>query len=279
MTESGDDRESTLQRRVKERLALLKRSARDVSLSAGLSADAIRTILSGRSRSPRGESLAALARELQCEVSYLIGTSDRPWSEDSLRRDEYGVLSGIGRLELQFNLGLDWLESVDYVEQFGTKVALTDVYTLPDLYTGYQALELVTDDHFNLIVPKGSFVHTLHSLGHGIALEDRDLVVVQRQRLGEGDESRTQRSLRRVRKLPDSSIWLETASTNPDLQDIILYAPEKPGAGSWMDRSIPEMVDIWAIVLRHITRVSGPDLVRMIVDVPGEEKITDFVDE
>lgn len=64
---------SLLPDRIKERLAATGKTARGASLEAGLSPEAVRTMLDGRSKSPRAENLAALAEVLDCDLAYLAG--------------------------------------------------------------------------------------------------------------------------------------------------------------------------------------------------------------
>jgi transcriptional regulator with XRE-family HTH domain len=75
-TGRSDATEGLLQRRLRERLMALRRTPRSVSIDAGLSPDALRMILSGRSQNPRSDTLAALAEVLDCDVRYLMGATD-----------------------------------------------------------------------------------------------------------------------------------------------------------------------------------------------------------
>lgn len=72
--ETGD----ILRNRVRKRLDALGISARRASLSAGLSPDALRLILSTRSDSPRVGSVVKLAKALHTTVGYLVGERDSP---------------------------------------------------------------------------------------------------------------------------------------------------------------------------------------------------------
>jgi phage repressor protein C with HTH and peptisase S24 domain len=58
--------------RIKARLDALGKSARGASLEAGLGASTIRNVLEGRSQSPRGVTLAALARVLETSESWIL---------------------------------------------------------------------------------------------------------------------------------------------------------------------------------------------------------------
>ncbi|WP_421858158.1 helix-turn-helix domain-containing protein [Oceanicaulis sp.] len=67
---------STLITRIEERIQSLKISATEASLSAGLNPNAIGDILRGKTKSPRAQSLYAIATTLQCDTDYLLGKSD-----------------------------------------------------------------------------------------------------------------------------------------------------------------------------------------------------------
>lgn len=67
-----------LKARISERLSATNQTARGASLKAGLGADAIRIILTGRSISPRAENLSALAGALNCDIRYLLGEVEEP---------------------------------------------------------------------------------------------------------------------------------------------------------------------------------------------------------
>lgn len=277
--------ETLLQRRIRERLELLRRSPRDVSLKAGLGPDAIRTILSGRSRSPRGETLQALAEELQCEVGYLLGEVDKPWSSDDLHRDSLGRAIGIARLKVAFRLSLNWVTSplVDDLddENSGDLGPPSDIFSLPEYLPGYQQLEIIEDDHAILALRRGSFVHSLTKIGGDLPLRDRDLVILQRQRLSaDGSSPVLQRTLRVARIRDGGSVLLETPTNIPDLQDEVTLdlGRAERAEGTYIAEIDPknalqshEALTIEGIALRGITAFAGPSIAR---PPSREEKIT-----
>jgi hypothetical protein len=63
---------SELAKRVQARLQALNKTARGASLEAGLGPDAIRLILSGRSKSPQAKNLAAIAAVLEASTQWLL---------------------------------------------------------------------------------------------------------------------------------------------------------------------------------------------------------------
>jgi transcriptional regulator with XRE-family HTH domain len=66
-----------IKERIQERLDALGLKAQAASLKAGLSGDAIRNILRGGSRSPRGITLSRIAAVLECQPGYLTGETDQ----------------------------------------------------------------------------------------------------------------------------------------------------------------------------------------------------------
>lgn len=72
----ADDRgthQTALQQRIRERLSALHLSANGASERAGLSRDAVRMILDGRSQSPRYDTMKRLAEVLECTPEWLAG--------------------------------------------------------------------------------------------------------------------------------------------------------------------------------------------------------------
>jgi len=78
MTEVTQDRSAVLRERLRSRIEALGRNPRAVSLEAGLSPDALRMILNGRSKAPKADTLAAVAKVLDCDLDYLLGTTNNP---------------------------------------------------------------------------------------------------------------------------------------------------------------------------------------------------------
>lgn len=65
-----------LARRIKERLAQLGLNPRSAAFKGGLKEDAIRNVLRGRSISPRGKTLCAIAEALNWSIEELLGQSN-----------------------------------------------------------------------------------------------------------------------------------------------------------------------------------------------------------
>jgi hypothetical protein len=79
----------TLAERISERLVALDKNPSSAALEAGLGRSAVRDILAGKARKPQAETIAALARVLQCSVAYLLGETDDPTSHTSDRFSDY----------------------------------------------------------------------------------------------------------------------------------------------------------------------------------------------
>lgn len=74
---SAPQSDSILAQRVRERMAAIGTNPHRLSKAIG-ARDTVRMILSGRSAHPRYDTLLGLARELDCDVSYLLGLVDEP---------------------------------------------------------------------------------------------------------------------------------------------------------------------------------------------------------
>ena len=273
-----------LQDRVAARLAELRRSPRDVSLKAGLGPDAIRTILKGRSRSPRGETLAALASELECDVAYLLGTQDTPFASDTPTRQPDGSMTGTRRLGITYKLSSRWEQDDEDLPAPYTFVR-SDIYSLPDYYPGSQELHLVEDRHANDIAPPGSYLHvrSLLSPDFALDLQDRDLVILHRQRLSASGRLETQVTCRRIRLVGTGAILEFPSST--ETEDILIDFPKPNAEGdrsairsallgglefSTGDDGRHEARHIDGLVLRSITVLTGPAVQRETYAPEGE---------
>lgn len=73
-------------RRIRARLTDTDQKAAAVSRASGLSVDAIRNILNGKSTNPRTDTLLQIAAQLGCSLDYLLGKTDHP-DEDGPYKD------------------------------------------------------------------------------------------------------------------------------------------------------------------------------------------------
>ena len=204
----------------------------------------------------------ALADELQCDVAYLLGQTDRPYKSETLRRNEKGVVRGVDKMLIQSRLSNEWkpLERAagDPFSLEGDQVAASNVYSLPDYLTGYQRLEFVEDEHAAQTIPKGAYLHTLGLSGLRSELNDGDLVIVSRQALASDDSGLIQRSCRMFRRLSPKEVWLDII--NPSLREppIRLMGPLLPAAHGEAAIGGGQSVFIEALVLRAVIEFAGP---------------------
>src|SRR5688500_7474778 len=82
---------STLQKRVKERMAALQINAFETAKRANLGGSYVRDILRGKARSPAAANLAKLAEVLQTTPEYLLGRKP----EDSTLRTVAAKVQGV----------------------------------------------------------------------------------------------------------------------------------------------------------------------------------------
>jgi hypothetical protein len=259
--------QTVLQVRIAERLAELRMSARQASLEAGLGADAIRLVLSGRSRSPRADTLVALSKVLQCDVGYLAGTQDTPFLRTSLHRLADNTLVGVTTLDLEVELKTGFHPISD-----DDRTAFeTDLPTLPQYLPGFQFAGQLVDDSFASIYSPGTILHFLRADWERAEPRDGDIVVLTRQRIGPNDTGEIETSLRRVRQITPGIVMLETAPLPPRAGEAIMWegpdvaAPTSPGA---IRRHVPngEALQLEGIALRAVQHISGPQIKLRPVD-------------
>lgn len=70
-------------RRIDERAKALGLSMREASLKAGLNKGYVREVVTGRSKAPDLQKLAAIAEALDCDVAYLVGAQELPRTPDA----------------------------------------------------------------------------------------------------------------------------------------------------------------------------------------------------
>lgn len=190
--------ESELPERIRERLADLKLSARRASIRAGLSPDAVRTILSGASRSPKGSTLQALAVALETDVAFLLG-GDAPASV-SVTKERPVRLAVHGEARAGH-----WYER-DVAQRPGW-----GVLNVPEL-SGYsktrQFAVIMADDSMSQIFLDGTYLHVIEvSDGFPYSPAHGDLVLVQASR---GGGTIIETSARQVSIEADSNVYLRS---------------------------------------------------------------------
>lgn len=203
---------SMLIERINERLEALGLSARAASIKAGLSADAIRNIQRGKSLSARSNTLAAIARALDCDVRYLLGETD-----------EVGTpAEGPGELTLpvRYSVGAGAWREVDDTAQ------TTRRFAPAQRISGYerfqQWLEEVEGDSMNRLIPPGALIHVVDAIDAGYSPRNGDLVVVLRTRSGGHLQERTVKQV----ELTPGGIELWPRSYNARWSQPIVIGPD-----------------------------------------------------
>lgn len=265
MASDGEKAASVLAQRVAQRVAELRLTARQASLNAGLGPDAVRTILTGRSRSPRARNLAALARELQCDVGYLLGTQDEPIQSIALTRLADDTLVGVAPLIVRGQLRLGW-DGLDGAAGRLDECYVSDVPSLPQYLPGAQHLEIVADNSFDIYFRQDTLVHVLFTDFEQTDVREGDIVVLVRQRLSSNQGvGWIERSLRIARRTAPDILFLESAPTSPSLRTAAMWEgpeirpPKQPGAIR-LNTHLNEALQIEGLVLRSYYHVSGPPI-------------------
>lgn len=216
-----------LQRRVRERLDHLAMTARAASLLAGQGPDAIRTILDGRSLSPRAKRLQAIAAVLQCDARYLLGVIDTPFEYDEREEvevaalllpgaltkphAELALLPVRGRVQAGAWLALD--ES-GQVEPTMSATVRDPRYPHADQWLS----EVVGDSMNQLGILEGDLVHIVELIGSGWYPRTKDIVEVVRTRFGGSEREIT---LKQVEVTGPDTVLLWPRSTNSRWRDPI----------------------------------------------------------
>lgn len=181
--------ETILQTRIRERLDELGITPRAASLRAGLGPDAIRTILDGRSKSPRGERLQALARALECDIRYLLGATKSPGKAvmpTALPHSlplKYRLAAGAWRAEDEEQI------YPGHEQGYFAAIATAAFDQHP------QWLEVVLGDWFGALIPDSYFVQVQDAVSLKYVPQQNDVVVVVRTR---ANGTFKERSLRKV---------------------------------------------------------------------------------
>jgi transcriptional regulator with XRE-family HTH domain len=204
--------------------ALLKekgRSARDVSLKAGLGATAVKDILSGRSKRPEFATLQAIAQELGVSVFDFTTSGDAGAAGPGAASTDERIVPRM--LEVRYRVRAGLWQEVEFEE--------------PPERNGYPAvphpryaewpqwLERVEGDSVNLKVPEGHYIHVVDALEMGYKPKTGDWVVVERHRDQGAIRERTIKQVEVVPGVPRPLVRLWPRSSNPkwsepiDLQD------------------------------------------------------------
>lgn len=198
--------------RLQERLDALGMNAAQASKLAGLSADTIRNILRGQSKNARSDTISALARVLQCSVSYLLG--DEPLLVDTHEPSSFDALP-VRWLDVLHEVGAGyWVERASPVAPLGQgPVAPNAKYLKFE-----QWLERVIGAGADLVFAPGDLIHVVSAPAMGYAPLVGDYVVLVRR---EGDLE--ERSIRQVASALPGWAELVAPSSGARFADAITY--------------------------------------------------------
>jgi transcriptional regulator with XRE-family HTH domain len=196
----------TLAKRVQARLDELGMSARRASLTAGLGPDAVRSILKGRSQSPRAQNLSALATALRCDTKYLLGEVEEPGFPEQwlVSRTTVPV-----RGEVKHGA---WWEGSNIPEGIGVLL----IAPVPDYDAFRQYALRMSDQSLEELAPKGSFVHVISAASKRYTFKRHDVVQVIRSRYG---QELFEWSMRQVEISETGEISLHTRYRNRELNE------------------------------------------------------------
>jgi transcriptional regulator with XRE-family HTH domain len=202
--------ENLLAQRIQSRLDDLGMTARGASLLAGLGADAVRAMLAGRSKSPRAENLASLARVLKTSAEYLLGETDNPHPN---RLDFNQRPFGVPIWDGEFRVGW-WQDEaqVKYSERESLMVA--PVKELES--AGLQYIRRMGDASMIGILPERAWVHLFMNDELGGRPQDGQIVSLIRVRGG-----LRELTLRLVEDLGDDLLRLTTRPAVGTDRDVI----------------------------------------------------------
>lgn len=187
--------------RIGARLSQLGLNPHAAAIQAELAPDAVRNILSGKSRNPRGDTLTKIARVLQCDPGYLLGVLDSPkpisdaWHGTEKRLPIRGQVAAGA-----------WLATDD--------IAQEEPVLAPALIDGDapQWLERVNGDSMDRLIPPGALIHVLDAIALGYVPRHGDLVVVVRRR---AQGAFLERSLKQIAINGAGAVELWPRSHNP----------------------------------------------------------------
>lgn len=252
---------ATLPTRIQERLKATGQTARGASLKAGLGPDAIRTILAGRSKSPRAENLAALARALDCDLSFLLGVSSEPHRNPHQRGTDL-----VTRLVLRYYLHLN---SWNSAPQYHAAKMASNISPLQSKSLPIQHLEMLSDNSFAKYFLQGTLLHVAawrpRDFSAYLPVEGELVILERSPARAQGLVRLRERTARVARRDERGHLRLETA---PLTEDLFHSAPlEGDGVtlmenGLYFDENADEILNVCGVIWRGIIEVGGPGVLR-----------------
>ena len=179
------------------------KSASALSLAIGGGREAVRMILTGRSKNPRSDTLTKLARELGVSLQYLLGETDEKGQAPALSMQ---LSEGPG-LKIRFRVQAGAFYPVyESDEPIGIcNLPINDRFP-PEEQWG----EEVVGDSVDMIYPHGSILHVVSIAGTGYMPRNGQLVIVAHQK----DSGLMERTVKRVYR-QGNRYEMVGMSTNP----------------------------------------------------------------
>ena len=192
-------------------------------MRADLSDSFVKNILSGKTKSPKAENLAALSDILSCDIDYILGRQALP-TVDKL--SDFAKLPVAGQVEAGV-----WRESVLYAEpELEISVPQDERYSHLERY-----VVEVKGNSFDRAAPPGSFAVCVPFDQTDIAIRSNLTVVIERSRDGGNLKEAT---LRRTLLTP-TGVEFRSHSHNSELDIIHESEPGMRVTGLVLDFVIP----------------------------------------
>jgi transcriptional regulator with XRE-family HTH domain len=194
---------TSLINRLEKLMAEQEISPSALSLAIGGGREAVRMILTGRSKNPRSDTLTKLARELGVSLQYLLGETDEKGQAPSLSMQ---LSEGPGLLIRHRVQAGAYYPVYEADESIGTCNLPINNRFPADQQWG----EEVVGDSIDLIYPHGSVLHVVSLAGSGYMPRNGQLVIVAHQK----DGGLMERTVKRVFRQNDQ-YELIGMSSNP----------------------------------------------------------------
>lgn len=183
------------------------RSARDVSLKAGLGATAIKDILSGKSRDPGIGTMIQIAHELGVDLNDLFVV---PMEEHASAEPAYRAMAEV-RLPIRHEVAAGGFIERDDVRQQSYGFVTVRPVRPYDQYS--QWLERVVSDSMDKLIPPGSLIHVVDAIELRYKPRAGDVVVVERRR---AQGALVERTVKQIGFLDNGRLALFPRSHNPN---------------------------------------------------------------
>lgn len=195
-------KETTLQKRIRERMEERGVKAAPLAASAGLNTSFVRDILRGKTRSPQADNLAKLAAALDTTPAYLTGAEDLGELTNRKPISTRGIpYRGEVAAGIWIEVGEGVIEPDDWLP----------INPLPQYPEGAVYCLTVRGDSLDRVARPGSTLVCVDLVESGRSFKDGDLVIVERARAQNGLLEMTAKRVRAVR----GGFELYPESTNP----------------------------------------------------------------